>query len=458
MRTTAPLRRIAFLRSVEIQQAAPFLEPLRRRFAELGVEARLFHTDGDVGPGDWPGTAERIPAGADVADVVARLTEWDADGVISLSIPDENALRDALVVEELAARGVRTVMHGVAPTECLSNKWATKEAVTAAGLRTPDGVLMDGDLLNGRCLPVPAYRAALTRQARRLGFPLLSKPLWDCLGNGIRHLADEREWADFLDRPFEGNAVLERCLTGELCSVEVIGRDGDYVVQPLIWKGPTGGRPSHVFRTVRYAGGRTDADRRFRSVRNRLVQLCRRLGAEGALEVEMIFAGGEYWVIEINPRVSGSTALSIAASGCNTYLCLLDMLIDRWGPDQVRSGPDGRPRGERRRLTFQLPVATVDAGVMERARRELTVLRASTFTVDGVAYANMLITCEHDESAALSDALGRLTADHGLLEPEVLAQVQAVLDQHPRRRSESPLAPIVPLPSCPTLHEELCLP
>src|SRR4051812_23119138 len=124
MTTTSPLRRIAFLRSIEIQQAAPFLEPLRERFAELSVEARLFYTDGDVGPGDWPGTAEQIPVGADVADLVARLTEWGADGVISLSIPDENALRDALVVEELAARGVRTVMHGVAPTECLSNKWS----------------------------------------------------------------------------------------------------------------------------------------------------------------------------------------------------------------------------------------------------------------------------------------------------------------------------------------------
>jgi carbamoylphosphate synthase large subunit len=458
---TAGPRRIAFLRSIEVQQAAPFLEPLRALFSELDIEARLFYTDGDVGPADWPGTAERIPAGADVTAVVSRLMEWGADGVISLSIPDENALRDSLIVEELTLYGVRAMMHGVALTECLSNKWATKQAVTAAGLRTPPGVLMDGDLLDGRCLPVPAYRTALTRQAYKLGFPLVSKPLWDCLGNGIRFIADDQAWARFLESPFEGNAVLEQCLTGELYSVEIIGRGGDYVVQPLILKGPTGGSPSHIFRSVRYSCARPEADRDFAPVRDRLIKMCDRLGAHGALEVEMIYAGGEYWIIEINPRVSGSTALSVAASGCNTYLCLLKMLVDGWGPERADHSANGWPKTERRRTAVQLPLATFDAGAMAAARRELAVLRASTFTVQGVAYANMPATCEHAERPTKVGALERLTAEYGLLERRVLTEIQAVLEETVPLRS-APLSQLTHLPSGPVsdpvIEVELCLP
>src|SRR3954447_17619607 len=70
----------------------------------------------------------------------------------------------------------------------------------------------------------------------------------------------------------------------------------------------------------------------------------------------------------------------------------------------------------------------------------------------------MLITCEHDERAQLSADLERLAAGHGLLEPEVLAEIQAVLAQPPQRRPAAPLAQIVPLPSPPVLKEELCLP
>ena len=46
-------------------------------------------------------------------------------------------------------------------------------------------MLLDGDLLNKRNVSVPAYHDLILRSARSIGYPLLTKPLWDCLGNGI---------------------------------------------------------------------------------------------------------------------------------------------------------------------------------------------------------------------------------------------------------------------------------
>jgi len=416
-------RRVAFLRSIEIGQAAPYLEPLRGAFAERGIDAQLFFTDGEVADEYWPAPAERISPDTEPAELTRRLLDWGVDGVVSLSIPDVNAIRDAIVAEQLAAHGVASVMHSVETTECLSNKWQTKLALREHGLLTPEGVLVDGDLLNGRCLPVPAYTAAITRHARRIGFPLLSKPLWDCLANGIRFIADEADWQAYLACPYEGNTVLERCVEGELCSVEVIGADGHYVLQPLIWKGRTGGAPTFVFSQLRYAAPRPSADRAFEEVSRRLVQLCRRLDIRGAVEVEMIYSGGKYWIIEINPRVSGSTGLSIAASGRNTYLCLLDLLIGDW--------PHSPASPHAPRLACQLPLATMRERALEAARGEVDVVRANDFTIDGVRYTNMVIACDDADRHRVSTALHHLTHQYGLLSAAVLAEVTELLAGNP---------------------------
>jgi len=214
-------------------------------------------------------------------------------------------------------------------------------------------------------------------------------------------------------------SILKRpwCLTGELCSVEIVGRGGSYVVQPLIWKGPTGGAPSFAFEQLRYSAPRRDADADFRRVAERLRELCVELDVEGAIEVEMIHGDGQYHIIEINPRVSGSTTMSIAASGLNTYECLLQMLLGTW--------PQTHPSllREWRRFALQFPIVPPSAELIRDARRELDLVRASSFHIDGKVYASMVITCEFGNVTTLGAKLRSLCSRHDFLQPSMLAEV-----------------------------------
>ncbi|MFC1411268.1 acetyl-CoA carboxylase biotin carboxylase subunit family protein [Streptacidiphilus sp. N1-12] len=414
------MRRIAFLRSIEVQQTDPYLNRLRLLARDRGLTFKLLFTDGECGPEDFPGEAEKLAADVSPAEIVERLRHWGADGVVSLSIPDENSVRDAVVRESLAEYGIPMVMHGLDATTVLANKWETKQAVRRHGLATPEGLYLDGDLLNQRNVKVPAYHDHVRRQAHRLGFPLLSKPLWDCLGTGIRFLPDDRALDAYLDAPYDGNTVLEKCLPGELCSVEIVGTAGDYVAQPLIWKGPTGGAPSFAFSQVRYAAPRPLQDEQFRPVLDRLLDLCAGLELHGAVEVEMIHDGESYQVIEINPRVSGSTTLSIAASGDNTYAGLVELLLGEWAGT-------ARSFGARRRLAYQVPTRPLDPELLAELGRRLDLVRASSFHIDGHTYANMVLTCAFDGAAALADELGALTGQYRLLTPAVLAETRQLL-------------------------------
>ncbi|MFF3878142.1 acetyl-CoA carboxylase biotin carboxylase subunit family protein [Streptomyces sp. NPDC001978] len=425
------MARIALLRSIEIQQTAPYIRQLDGLAAEAGLTLKLFYTDGDCGPDDFPGEAEKLPPGLSCDEIAERIVAWGADGAVSLSIPDENSLRDAVVREKLAAHGIPMVMHGLDATCVLANKWETKQMLARYGLATPAGLLVDGDLVRGRNVQAPAYQDFLLAKAEKLGYPLLSKPLWDCLATGVRFLPDAEALRSYLAEPYDGNTVLETCITGELCSVEIVGRPGHYALQPLIWKGPTGGAPSFVFGTVRYTAPRPGPDEHFRPVAERLVRMCDDFGIEGAVEVEMIYADEDYRIIEINPRVSGSTTLSIAASGDNTYTALLAVLLGTW--EQQAPG-----FGRRRRLALQLPICPPTPELTALLGERLDLVRASEFHIDGQAYANTVLTCELDRTDELAETLRSLTASHGLLRPAVLAEAERLLCRPPPRRQQPP--------------------
>lgn len=47
--------KLAFIRSVDIQQTAPYLNQIAKLPQDDNIEAKLFYTDGSCSPTDFPG-------------------------------------------------------------------------------------------------------------------------------------------------------------------------------------------------------------------------------------------------------------------------------------------------------------------------------------------------------------------------------------------------------------------
>ncbi|MBR0859758.1 ATP-grasp domain-containing protein [Bradyrhizobium liaoningense] len=386
------MKKVAFVRSIEVQQAAPYLAAIGPLLSQHGIEARLFYTDGCCGPREFPGSCEKLPPDATVDIVANALLEWGASGAISLSIPDENSIRDAQVKHRLAQSGIPMIAHDPHTTYLFANKWETKRTVARFGLLTAPGFLLDGDLVNGRALQVRAYADYVAQQCAELGYPVLTKPLWDCLGNGIRFLHNEADLVAFLRSPYNGNCVVEKFIDGELCSVEIIGRGDQLVFQPLIWKGRTRPSPSFPFTQVRDSIPRPDAELHFVPTANKLRRMCAELSVCGALEVEMVYADGHYHIIEINPRVSGSTSLSIASSGFNTFEALVRLLLADW-TETCAARPAYQTMG-----AMQFPFISEGA---EHEDGSIQVVRSSVFNINGEKYANAILSFPLTEMGSL---------------------------------------------------------
>lgn len=368
-----PVQKIAFLRSVEIRRADPYVQRCVRDLAGLGIESCLFHTHGTADDGDFPGVRRRLDPVVTPAELARAVVEWGADAAVSISLPCENALRDATVKELLDAQGIPTVMTPLPSTLALCDKWETKQLLLRAGLDTPRGVKADSDLLAGRGVPVPAYADALRGAAAGIGYPLLSKPLWDSTSMGIRALPDAAALDAYLADPPEVSAVIEECVSGALCSVDIVGEPGTYRVLPPCWTGTAGTEPVFTFADLRWCGPRPQADADFEPVAAKLVALCEDLGVQGSVNVDMIYTGSRYLVLEINPRIGGATTLSCAASGTNTFTALADMSRGAYTPAAVRRtgwaieflSPERLPESVRAELTGRLNLITAHELVID---------------------------------------------------------------------------------------------
>ncbi|WCD90086.1 Alanine--anticapsin ligase [Streptomyces xanthophaeus] len=417
---TEQIQKLAFLRSVAIQRADPYVQQAVRALAEQGVESMLFHTHGEAGDEDFPGGRRRVDADVTPAELAALVADWGATAAVSISLPCENAVRDAAVKELLDAQGIPTVVSPLGATLALVDKWETKQLLLRAGLDVPRGFRADSDLLAGRGLGVPAYPAAVRAEARRIGYPLLSKPIWDSTSMGIRALPDPAALDAYLADPPPVSAVVEECVSGDLCSVDVVGGPGGYRVLPLCWTGKAGTEPAFTFADLRWCGPRPEADAAFEPVARKLVALCEELGVLGSVNVDMIYTGSRYVVLEVNPRIGGATTLSCAASGTNTFAALADLALGRTAP----AAAAGRTLWA---IEFLSPERLPDAARTE-LRERLDVVTAHELVIDDTGHGDIVVlTLAEGEEQPTVKALTELHAAHGFPREEILAKIRNLL-------------------------------
>lgn len=432
------MRKIAFLRSVGIRRADPYIQRAVRALAAEGIEAGLFHTSGAAGDEDFPGHRQRLDRTVTPRELADAVAAWGADAAVSISLPCENALRDAAAKAFLDAEGIPTVMTPLAATMLLVDKWETKRLCERAGLPVPEGFRVDSDLLAGRGLAVPGYRDALRVRAEQTGYPLMAKPVWDSTSTGIRALRSPADLDAYLDAHVAGldarpdahlppgpagvSAVVEQVVEGDLCSVDIVGRPGAYRVLPPCWTGRAGAEPVFTFADLRWCGPRAEADAAFGEVARTLVDLCESLGVYGSVNVDMVHTGGRFVVLEVNPRIGGATTLSCAASGTNTFTSLTRM---------ARGLPV--TGGTARRAGWAIEFLAGDGvppEVVAQLRRSVSVVTAHELVIDGASHGDIVvITLAEGEEERTVKTLTELHETTGFPAADVMGKISSLLNR-----------------------------
>ena len=174
--------------------------------------------------------------------------------------------------------------------------------------------------------PIPASEIVTTMEQARavaaeMGFPVIVRPAYTLGGTGGGIAYNEAQLNDIAARGLQmsmiNQVLLEQCVVGwKEIEYEVIrdGADNCITVCNMENFDPMG---IHTGDSIVIAPSQTLSDKEYQMLRTASLKIIRALGIEGGCNVQLALdpKSLQYYVIEVNPRVSRSSALASKATG-----------------------------------------------------------------------------------------------------------------------------------------------
>ncbi|MDI6709396.1 MAG: carbamoyl-phosphate synthase large subunit [Bacillota bacterium] len=157
--------------------------------------------------------------------------------------------------------------------------------------------------------------------ARRIGYPVVVRPAYTLGGTGGGIVFSEEELVETATRGLKASLIhqilVERCVIGwKEIEFEVMrdGADNCITICGMENIDPMG---VHTGDSIVVAPTQTLSDREYQMLRSASLKIIRALGVEGGCNVQFALDPNsfQYYVIEVNPRVSRSSALASKATG-----------------------------------------------------------------------------------------------------------------------------------------------
>ncbi|GAB7388067.1 carbamoyl-phosphate synthase large subunit [Bacillaceae bacterium] len=157
--------------------------------------------------------------------------------------------------------------------------------------------------------------------AGRIGYPIIVRPAYTLGGTGGGIARDEKELREIVANGLKyspiGQCLVEKSIAGfKEIEYEVMrdAKDNCIVVCNMENVDPVG---VHTGDSIVVAPSQTLSDREYQMLRSSALKIIRALGIEGGCNVQFALdpESFQYYVIEVNPRVSRSSALASKATG-----------------------------------------------------------------------------------------------------------------------------------------------
>lgn len=297
-----------------------------------------YDKDGVLRPDDG---IERVALkGGGAKEIAQEILELRPDVAVAASFwitpYDWLGLEDAMVADILRGQGVKVVSHSAAAQAICFDKKSASDFLRANGFSCAKSVYVDYELFWAErkksevCHNV--YREYVFRQIERLSFPVIIKDTVGLSSYGMEVVHTAGAVKNYLEsKKFNSNRLVEEFLDGPQFGTEVHvtkradGAASVDVFPPLLYSVNQYGicSPKQSVKLGPLTMPRFKCD----ELKSELERLARLLDFEGIAQVDLVFHKDKWHIIEINPRLSGSSAAIALIKGKTLPRILTDFAL-----------------------------------------------------------------------------------------------------------------------------------
>ncbi|MBO4319314.1 MAG: ATP-grasp domain-containing protein [Treponema sp.] len=232
---------------------------------------------------------------------------------------DWMCLNDSLIAEELCNRGIKTIFHSSKSELTCFDKWQTHQLLLEMGFNIPDAVYVHHELYWAErpkpYVSVNAYKEYVWNQMRNMKYPVVIKDTVGLSSYGMDVAVSFKEAVHYLNLGrTSSDRLVETFIDGVAFGTEIYSLNGKTVVMPPFLLSVNKYGLTSPRRSIKL-GPVTDSRYNIEELNKMLVQVAQKLNLNGFAQVDLIFKEGKWYVIEINPRLSGMSETYSCCTG-----------------------------------------------------------------------------------------------------------------------------------------------
>ncbi|MBQ4377764.1 MAG: ATP-grasp domain-containing protein [Treponema sp.] len=267
-------------------------------------------------------------------EIAEELSELKPDLAIAASFYvtpyDWLTIKDAMVADFLRKKGIRTICHNVETSVICFDKWRTHLFLEKSGINCAKAVYMHHELwINGgnrHELKSNVFRDSVFHEVQKLKFPVIIKDTTglSSFGADVVHNFDEATGI-LKSKKTTSDRIIEEMIPGEQFGCEIYGTydeksgHGQYSILPpfkfsVNQYGITSPKQSVKFGPFGITEEES-AQYKIPELKKMLQFLAAGMKLNGISQVDLVFDGEKWFVIEVNPRLSGMSTTYAASAG-----------------------------------------------------------------------------------------------------------------------------------------------
>lgn len=315
----------------------------------------------------------RVPAA--LADEIALLRPDLAIAYSFWEPPfDWMALQDSMIGERLREKGIRTLCNPSRSQLLCFDKAEASRFFAARGFNCARCVHVKRELYwcerGNSAIESNVYKEYIFRELETLRYPVIVKPAYGLSSYSMLRAVSPRQVVACLNSgKTKTDSLVEEYIDGIQAGAEIYGRKGAYnVLPPFLFStdkwgitSPKQGIKLGPVLPVASCGGADGTAgvglrRSLGALEQTLTRLATELELDGVAQVDLVFSGGKWYIIEVNPRLSGLSDTNAIAFGKSPIERLLEEALGQPSCGHRETPLCGLPPRPRPVCNFKIPI------------------------------------------------------------------------------------------------------